>query len=320
MKKMYGRFQQKHDTEANWLLATNFAPLEGELIIYDADDNYDYPRIKIGIWDGTSEKTDDMLVSNLLFVNDISFDILTNGSIGLKYALYDDHAEFIGLGECTDALVEIASMVQGLYVTAIGDNALNGGENITEVMIPKKIASIGASAFSGCTSLNRIYYGGLEDDWAAIDISEGNDVLDGINIYYYSAVRPSVIEDKYWHYVDNEITIFSSIGLAYSLNDDDASYSVAGLGTCIDNNIVIPNTYNNLPVTSIGGGAFYNCTSLTSVVIPDSVTSIGRSAFQGCVNLTDVYYTGTEEQWNAITIGANNTYLTNATIHYNWEG
>ena len=67
MKKMYGRFQQKHDTEANWLLATNFAPLAGELIIYDADENYDYPRFKVGIWDGESEKTEDMLVSNLPF-------------------------------------------------------------------------------------------------------------------------------------------------------------------------------------------------------------------------------------------------------------
>lgn len=67
MNQIYGRFQQKHDTEANWLKATNFAPLEGELIVYDADENYNYPRFKVGIWDGESEKTEDMLVSNLPF-------------------------------------------------------------------------------------------------------------------------------------------------------------------------------------------------------------------------------------------------------------
>lgn len=67
--QIYGRFQQKHDTEANWLKATNFAPLEGELIVYDADENHDYPRFKVGIWDGTSEKTDEMLVSNLPFAS-----------------------------------------------------------------------------------------------------------------------------------------------------------------------------------------------------------------------------------------------------------
>lgn len=67
INQIYGRFQQKHDTEANWLKATNFAPLEGELIVYDADENHNYPRFKVGIWDGTSEKTSDMLVNNLPF-------------------------------------------------------------------------------------------------------------------------------------------------------------------------------------------------------------------------------------------------------------
>ena len=47
--------------------------------------------------------------------------------------------------------------------------------------------------------------------------------------------------------------------------------------------IEIPNS-----VTSIGWGAFENCTGLTSVTIPNSVTSIGWSAFHGCSGLTSV--------------------------------
>lgn len=58
---MYGRVQNKHDTEANWLKATNFIPKAGEIIVYDPDDTYTYARIKIG--DGTT------LVNNLSFVN-----------------------------------------------------------------------------------------------------------------------------------------------------------------------------------------------------------------------------------------------------------
>lgn len=38
----------KHDSEVNWNKATNFIPKEGELIIYDIDNNYSYPRVKIG--------------------------------------------------------------------------------------------------------------------------------------------------------------------------------------------------------------------------------------------------------------------------------
>ena len=42
------RIQLKHDTEANWNVNGTFAALDGEMIIYDADDNVKFPRFKIG--------------------------------------------------------------------------------------------------------------------------------------------------------------------------------------------------------------------------------------------------------------------------------
>lgn len=42
------RIVHKHDTAENWAKAVNFVPKAGELIIYDADENYNYPRTKIG--------------------------------------------------------------------------------------------------------------------------------------------------------------------------------------------------------------------------------------------------------------------------------
>ena len=47
-KSMKARVQNKHDIEANWINATNFKPLPGEVIIYDPDENHLVPRIKIG--------------------------------------------------------------------------------------------------------------------------------------------------------------------------------------------------------------------------------------------------------------------------------
>ncbi len=63
---------------------------------------------------------------------------------------------------------------------------------------------------------------------------------------------------------------------------------VTGIGTCTDTNIVIPATYNGLPVKEIYEKAFYNCIALTSITIPDSVTSIGNYAFGYCSSLESV--------------------------------
>ena len=54
------RIKLKHDTEANWLKATTFVPLKGELIIYDVDSTHSVPRFKVG--DGTT------LINNLPFL------------------------------------------------------------------------------------------------------------------------------------------------------------------------------------------------------------------------------------------------------------
>lgn len=47
-KNLNTRFQQKHDSAANWAKAANFKPLEGEFIIYDANSAHTVPRIKVG--------------------------------------------------------------------------------------------------------------------------------------------------------------------------------------------------------------------------------------------------------------------------------
>ncbi len=90
----------------------------------------------------------------------------------------------------------------------------------------------------------------------------------------------------------------SSEGLRYALTEDAKSYAVVGIGSCKDKDVVIPVTYNNLPVTSVGESAFRDCSNLTSVTIGNSVTSIERDAFRTCSSLTSVTFKN-PNGWNA---------------------
>ena len=114
--------------------------------------------------------------------------------------------------------------------------------------------------------------------------------------------------DSKFSYVRSDITVTATYKepLIYVLNDDCQSYSVRNNGSTSD--VYIPNTYNGLPVTSVGGfassnittislpnsiisieeNAFMNCRQLENITIPNSVVSIGANAFSGCIKFSYV--------------------------------
>ncbi len=78
--------------------------------------------------------------------------------------------------------------------------------------------------------------------------------------------------------------------LEFRLNDDSVSYTVYGALTSAEGKIIIPQTYDGLPVTSVSQYAFQYCLKITEIVIPDSIKEIGAGAFMGCDSLESVTF------------------------------
>ena len=88
---------------------------------------------------------------------------------------------------------------------------------------------------------------------------------------------------------DSDTDILQSDGtLLYELSSDGTYYIVYDVSSRDVTDIVIPATYNSLPVASIREYAFAKCTLLESITIPDSITNIGYAAFTDCSSLTSI--------------------------------
>ena len=104
--------------------------------------------------------------------------------------------------------------------------------------------------------------------------------------YDFSAVAPTG-QTLYYQYVESA----NDVELCYPGYNDYHAWSGYTTPTGA---LTIPLTvtYNGTTynVTSIGDYAFYSCSGLTSITIPNSVTSIGREAFRNCTGLTTVNF------------------------------
>lgn len=155
----------------------------------------------------------------------------------------------------------------------------------TEAYVDNKVASIVDSSPETLDTLNELAKAlGEDPNFATTVVTEIGKKVDKVD---GKELSTNDFTDEYKEALDRLAGQYYSEGLAYVLKGN-GEYEVSGIGTCEDTDIVIPSVYNDQHVTSIRDNAFYNCSNLTSIIIPNSITSIGSTAFWDCSNLTNI--------------------------------
>ena len=243
-------------------------------------------------------------------------------------------------------------------VTSIGTQAFKGCKGLTSVTIPDTVLSIGDAPFDSCTSLTQININDSNENFSSVNGHLFNKDKTTLIQYALGKSDTSfTVPDSVTKIATNafagstnlkNITLPASvkeIGFSAfnycsnleSINLPDAVTSIAdsvfaycfnlknlSLGDEITNvganafyccsslsDIKLPN------VESIGEWTFTNCSGLKSITLGTNLTNVSFGAFD-CCELTDVYYSGSEDDWNKIEISTDWNYsLSSATKHYN---
>ena len=219
----------------------------------------------------------------------------------------------------------IPSVYQDGVVTSIGSYAFSGCSGLTSITIPDSVTSIGSDAFSGCGNLGKVMVDNLSS-WIEIDfgnattnplnyatdfyvkgekyelgaeliIPEGTDRIGSYVFYGYADLTKISIPDSVTHIGEDAFyncSSLASITIPFVGSGDSSNTHfgyIFGASRYTDNSSYVPSTLKEVVITggiSIGSKAFYGCSSLTNITIPDSVTSIGSSAFYNCNGLISI--------------------------------
>lgn len=191
-----------------------------------------------------------------------------------------------------EANVVIPAEIDGYTVTALADQAFYLNSYMVTVDIPSSIKSVGTAALSACTKLTQI------------NVQSDNPNYVSVGGVLYSRDLTTLVQYPAGK-ADTDYSILKTV------------VTIAPTAFLYCTNLTSINMLSNLE--TIGDIAFSFCSALNEIILPETLKTVGEAAFLYSNGLKDIYYTGTRDEWNTVSINPNgNNPLNNATFHYSY--
>ncbi|MBE6758296.1 MAG: hypothetical protein E7552_07125 [Ruminococcaceae bacterium] len=114
---------------------------------------------------------------------------------------------------------------------------------------------------------------------------------------------------------ERQIAVSAATESYYTYTVTDGEATITDVDTLISGDVNVPSVLGGYPVTGIGPRAFYGCSEIKSVVVPNSVESIGEAAFRECFSLYKVKVSDNVEYIAQDAFDETGYYWS----YYNWE-
>ncbi len=196
-------------------------------------------------------------------------------------------------------------------ITSVGENVFSSHPALEHIFFSKSVETIAPSALTDCSSLISLT---VDEDNAKYSSDESGVLF---NKEKTVLIRYPCANEAASYKIPDSVTVISIYAFSDSSNlkeiilhsgiDDIENHAFSycnGLET-----VYLPHG-----TQSIGIQSFFSCASLKRIVIPGSIKSVSTAAFSSCESLTEIDFVGTKDQWDALMVEGNNSWITTPSV------
>ena len=235
----------------------------------------------------------------------------------------------------TAVQVTVPDTIEGVPVTSLGASAFTNNNTLVSVLIPQSVTQIEEGAFAGCDMLSHVFYAGTQEKWDEIERTDKalkcavvhcdarestlkpsqKTLCSAVGVFDCSLCGGTAWQSRQTPEHSFENGVCSVCGVS-----DVWQYTISGNGVTVTGYtgsgqlLNIPETIEGIPVLVLAEGAFSGG-EFKTVLIPTTVRVIQENSFFPLGSLTKIFFTGTREQVEQISIEEKDLFWTGG-FHY----